>query len=423
MTKSVLHCVLMTAFAVAAFAQEPQIAWETDFDEALKAAKADGKPLFIAFIMDNESANDQVAQTHFHDGEVVAQSKNFHCLIASVGVHATTSADKCPRFGCASCASHQKTQQRAQTMYLKSPEVSAPQFLFIKPDGETMLLRSVWLIGPSELKKKMRLALGFNDPAKAGDDVKKQSDDATRLIGEADGNNTVKRSAALKGLTNLDDPRIIEFLIKQTGEGVDEPRRVEAVNAMGSKGNAKALPVLLKLLGTNAAQLRNHVVISIEKLAMAEAGPALYAALKKETKDRLRANLVRALAVCDPKTPDHLKSIVAMIGAGSQIERCSAIRATFDVPMNDAIKKALLLAAKDTTAQIRGSAYYALARRQIKEAIPIIEKGIPQEKVQEVKALAESALSMLKQTEYDGPNADDILKKFLVDDDIRTDTK
>ena len=55
----------------------------------------------------------------------------------------------------------------------------------------------------------------------------------------------------------------------------------------------------------------------------------------------------------------------------------------------------------------------------MKEAIPIIEKAIPQEKVKDVKALAESSLAMLKGTNYDGPNADDILKGFLLDEDLR----
>src|SRR5688572_33313049 len=122
MTRSVLHCALTLVLCAGLGAQDPQIAWEPDFDAALKAAKADGKPIFIAFIMDQEPANDQVAKTHFHDRDVVATSKEFHCLIASVGVHGATSADLCPRFGVIPCAGHQKTQMRAQTAYLKSPE-------------------------------------------------------------------------------------------------------------------------------------------------------------------------------------------------------------------------------------------------------------------------------------------------------------
>src|SRR5262249_36020332 len=159
-------------------------------------------------------------------------------------------------------------------------------------------------------------------------------------------------------LSTLDDPRIIDFLVKQTAETVDEPRRIEAIDAMGKRGNAKALPVLLKLLQSASMQIRNHATISLEKLGMMEAGPGLFLALKKEQKSNVKGNLARSLAVCDSKPPDHLNAIVALIGAGPQIERVSAIRASFDVPMSEPLKKALLAAAKDGTAQIRTSAFY-----------------------------------------------------------------
>ena len=68
------------------------------------------------------------------------------------------------------------------------------------------------------------------------------------MLTQANDNNTIKRLEGLQKLAGLDDPRVIGFLIKQTAEGVDEQRRIEAVDAMGTKGNAKALPVLLKLL-------------------------------------------------------------------------------------------------------------------------------------------------------------------------------
>jgi HEAT repeat protein len=412
-------CALVLVFALGLIPGDPQIAWETDFDATLKAAKADGKPIFVAFIMDDESANDEIARNHFHDKEIVELSKSFHCLICSIGVHAKTSSEICPRFGAIPCSAHQNVEQRARAAYIQSSQASAPQFIFVKPDGETILVRSVWAIGPAELRKKMKLALGYNDPGKAGDDVTRHKAEVDRLLALADDKNAVKRASALASLSTLDDPRIVEFLAKQTGESVDEPRRIEAVDAMGKRGNAKSLPVLLKLLASGSAQMRNHVTIALEKLGMMEGGPAIYAALKKEQKDNVKSNLVRALAVCDSQPPEHMKMILGMISTGSQIERCSAIRATLDVKMSDALKKALLTAAKDTTAQVRGAAYYALAVRQIKEGTSIIEKAIPQEKVKDVKHLAESALSMLKGTPYDGPSADDIMKGFLIDEDLR----
>ena len=404
---------LVLALCAIVRAQEPSIAWEADFDEALKAAKADNKPIMVAFIMDAEPANDEVAKDHFHDPDVVAHSKSFHCLIASMGVHAPDSdRGVCPRFGTSTCDCHRRTQGKAQSAYLQSSEVSAPQFIFLKPDGETVLVRHVWMLPKADLVKKMRLALGFSDPTKVDEAAKQVAADVTRILVEADDNNAVKRAEGLRKLAELDDPRIIEFLIKQTGEGVDEQRRLEAVDAMGTKGNAKALPVLLKLLHSKSTQIRARVASSLERLAMPEAGPALLAALKREPKDNVKACCVRALAVCDPKTPAHVKAVVAMIGSGAQNERCAAIRASFDVPLDDALKKALIAAAKDANGPVRGAAFCALAKHKVKDAIPIIEKAIPQEKIQDVKSVAQGALAILTQPAYDGPSPADLFSRL-----------
>jgi HEAT repeat protein len=213
----------------------------------------------------------------------------------------------------------------------------------------------------------------------------------------------------------MDDPRIMDFLIKQTAEGVDELRRLEAVDAMGTEGNAKALTVLTKLLQSKSAQIRNHVAMALEKIRMLEAGPALLGALKREPKDNVKASCVRALAACDPKTPTHAKAVVAMIASGSsQIERIAAIRAACDLAIDDSLKKALLAAGKDNSAQIRGAAFCALAHHKVKDAVPLIERSLAQEKVQEVKRVTQGALSILTQENYEGQSAKDLLGALIV---------
>jgi HEAT repeats len=397
----------------------PGIAWECDFDAVLKAAKADNRPIMIAFIMDDEPSNEEVVKVHFHDKDVVANSKSFHCMIACIGVHAERSSEgACPRYGSPTCGLHQKDHQRAATAYLQSAEISAPQFLFLKPDGETMLLRHVWMLPPDELVRKMRLALGFSDPAKVTEAEKKVSEEVTKVLEEANDNNTVKRVAALAKLAMLDDPRILEFLIKQTSESVDGPRRLEAIDAMGTKGNAKALPVLAGLLKSSSVQIRNHAVVSLEKLAMAECAPAIRNALKNETKDNVRANLVRALAISDPKTPQHVKIITSMIETGGPKERIGALRASLDLSISDSLKKALLTAAKDNSAQIRVCAFCALAKHQVKEAVTLMEKAIPQEKIQEAKAVTQEALAILTKTGNPASPAD-LMSRLVMDDRLR----
>jgi HEAT repeat protein len=413
MDRCLAWCGVLLALSALAAAQQPTIAWEADFDAALKAAKADGKPIMVAFIMDAEPANDEVANDHFHDKDIVAASQGFHCLVASVGLHgAKPDEGVCQRFGTSTCACHQRVQMRAQTAYLQSPEVSAPQFIFLKPDGETVLLRHVWMLPKAELYKKMRLALGFNDPAKVSEAEKQVGQEVALALQEADDNNAVKRMEGLRKLAALDDPRIMEFLIKQTAEGVDEQRRLEAIDAMGTKGNAKALPALLKLLPNKSAQIRARVIGSLERLAMPEAGPALLAALKREPKDNLKALCVRALAICDPKTPAHAKAVIGMIAAGSQTERCAAIRASFELAPDASVKKALLVAAKDNSAQVRGCAFCALAHHKVQEGAQVIEKAISLEKVQAVKGVAEAALAILAGESKDGASARDLLARL-----------
>lgn len=155
------------ALALTAAAQESQIAWQPDFDAALKLAQSEKKPLFIVFLMDNEPANDSVAGSHLHDKGLVELSRSFVCLIASPGKHGDAAA--CPKFGAGSCAQHAQVEMRARTAYMNSPRVAAPQFLAVAPDGKTVILRHVYVLAASELENKLRIALGGLDPSKGGD--------------------------------------------------------------------------------------------------------------------------------------------------------------------------------------------------------------------------------------------------------------
>jgi HEAT repeat protein len=371
----------------------------------------------IAFIMDDEPACAEIVKTHFHEKNVVEASQSFHCLAASVGIHATTSAEGvCGQFGCNTCSSHQRISMRAQAVYIQSTRVSAPQFLFLRSDGETVLLRHVWELAPSELLKKMKLALMFSDPSKADEAAKHASAEVTEAMETIrTSKDPYKRSMALQKLASLDDPRIMDFLIKQTtDENVETPRRLEAIGAMGARGNAKALPALIKTLKSALPGIRNRSAIAIETLAMLDAGDALVAAFKTEQNEGIKGNLLRALAVCDSTTPEHVKLIMSMIDGGPARVRGAAIRASFDLVMSADLKKSLLAAAKHTAPGVRAAAFCALAHHQIKEAIPIIEAALPHELVPEIKKAAQGSLAILKaEPDYEGPTAADLLARIV----------
>src|SRR5712675_2089228 len=55
----------------------PRIAWESDFDAALQRAQKESKPLLVAFLKDNEPANDETINQHYADPEIVKLSGKF----------------------------------------------------------------------------------------------------------------------------------------------------------------------------------------------------------------------------------------------------------------------------------------------------------------------------------------------------------
>ncbi len=418
-----LACCLLALFASALRGQSQGIHWEADWGSGLKRAQAEGKPLMVAFIMDAEPANDEVARLHFHDEKVVAASKDFVCMIAALGTHdpVTGGSEICSRFGCVKCTEHRAMHIRAQEALLRSDQVSAPQFVFVKPDGKSVILRHVWMLAPQQLVKKMNVALALHDPSKGGELLKEMRADVESKIAAAADNNASKRQAALDELLALDDPRIDEFLVRQTAETVDEQKRLEAIDAMGgARSNGTIAAVLHKLLESKSSQVRAHAAVAVERLGQAESGPALAAALKRESKERVRSDLIRALAVCDPITPAYRKAVISAIGQGSQSERIAAIRAVIPFRGDDGVNKALLAAAKDSAAQVRAAAYSALARRDVRDAVGLLRSAVKTEKLLDVRNLANASLARITGESWPGPDGESAVSVNLIDEDLRS---
>ncbi len=214
---------------------------------------------------------------------------------------------------------------------------------------------------------------------------------------------------------------VAEFLAKQTAEGVDDVKRIEAVAAIADFGrsNGGLLPVLHKLLASPSVRFRSHVAVALEKIGAPDSGPALAAALRKETKDRAKAALLRALAVCDGVTPAHKKAIVAAAKAGGQIERTAALRAMADLDLGTEGEAVVMAALKDGSGPVRATAYFAAAKQNVKGALQIVEKQAAGEKASEIRQVAEAALAGLRDGAFDSATAGGLLKPYLSDEDLR----
>lgn len=393
---------LLVAIQCVLAAQEARvIQWEKDFDVALTRAKAENKPIMITFLMKGESANEDVARNHLHDAGIVAESRKFVCLIGCIGLHGEAAADACPTFDGLTCAQHETAERRARTLYMDSPVVEAPQFLFLGPDGKKVLLRHVWLLSAHELLKKMQLAHAFHDPKNAPPELKERRDRVAELLKQADGNNQDERRMALSALAAEEDPRVVDFLLKQTGAEVDSTRRLEAIDSMRSKGNAKFLPCLHALLKQKDTQLRIHVVAALEGIGMRESAKPLLDVLAKETQDRVRAHLIRALATCE-KDPAVLRThLLKMLRSTAQADYVAASRVAESQPRHEEIDAALRKLAAATSSAARIAAYHAIGVLKIMEAKPLLERQVPQDR-DPAKSVGLWALAQLGGAPYTG---------------------
>jgi HEAT repeat protein len=394
------------------------VAWREDFEAALKEAADSKKPIFVLFLMENEVANDEVADLHLHDPDVVKLSREFVCLIANPGSHDPDASGKCSKFGSCTCKGHQGADMAARAEYTNSPRVVAPQFLFLAPDGKTVLVRRLYTIPAADLVRKMRTALARLDPKKADPSLDEEKKLVDELLAKADSNNASTRADALQTLATFDDPRVVEFLARQTGEDVDEAKRLEAVHAIADRGSANGLllPTLHKLVASRSARMRSNAVVALRKIGAPDSAPVLAAALRKESKDRVRACIFRALAVCDSVTPEYRKLLIAGAKSGGQTERTSALRALADVPSDPEVDKVLVTAVKESSNALRAAAYYSLGVRDVKSAADVVARQAAVEKATDMKKLGALAAEGLKSgASFDAAAADSLVSLFLVE--------
>jgi HEAT repeat protein len=221
----------------------------------------------------------------------------------------------------------------------------------------------------------MELAYAFFDPASAPKGFKKHVDHVTRLLEAADSNNQSTRRNALKTLATVDDPRITDFLVKQTLPGVGKLKKKEAIFYMRVRGNAKVLPRLHQLLKAKDNLTRIFTAVALEGIGMEESMKHLLIAYKREQKDRVRSHLLRALAGCctDPKRLE--KIVIKGIKARPMVDRVTALHIASSLDQTKKLTKALLKALNERNSQVRSAAYIAVGTMPVMEAKkPIVRK-------------------------------------------------
>ncbi|MEE9393265.1 MAG: HEAT repeat domain-containing protein [Planctomycetota bacterium] len=383
--------------------KRPMVAWQPDYEAALKLAKIEKKPLMVAFILRGEPANETVCDEHFRDELICEMSKKFVCLLAlstfrdlEEGETTDLSKELVEKLEpTATLEQLKKVEHDARYGLLESNRVSTPQFFFLKPDGESVLLHHVYTLSPERLLEKMQKAFHFFDPSwDLPKDMKEinanEVVEVEELVKLSDDKNMVTRRAAMAKLAGKDHPMVIEFLIKQTGKTVKTQRRLEAIRAMAQKGQIKFLDCLHKLLPKESSfQIRSNVANAIGTIGLVESAEVLAKAVKKERKDNVRSLLMRAWAKCAGGESDaYAKSLNKMLKSRSNVDRLTALYLIGLMAKEVPLEAEVIKAARDKSSRIRGAAYFAIGSKKWTKAKKRLEKRFNSEAGEVKKACA-----------------------------------
>ncbi len=376
------------------------IAWESDFDGALQRAQKESKPILVAFLMDNEPANDETIG-HYADPEVVQLSRKFVCLVCCIGEH-PSDGGQCAKFHGVTCAHHRAIEKKARARWLVGEDVCAPQHVLCDPKGK-VILRKVYLIPQQALKKCMAIAVnavGADPDSKALVDEEKGRVDG--WLRDLDATNLEVREAALRELGVADDARALPAVLQRAKASNEDMTRLAAINALAKKGNYAAVKPLLAMLGDAKAQIVIRAATALETIQIPDATSDVLKALRKERRDRVRGFLLRAAARSSPANAAVRDACVqALKGASAQLQPCVLIalgRLNPDAAVVEAVRP--LLSAKNQNT--RALAAWVLGSQATPACASALEALLQVEKTPEVQEIARAALARCRGEKVDG---------------------
>jgi HEAT repeat protein len=379
-----------------------QIAWEESYESALERAKKESKPLFVAFIMDNEPANDETCQQHYKDPEIVALSAKMVCVIGNVGTHAPSGP--CPKFGAITCEQHKKAEIKARNAIFKTEILRAPQHVFCAPSG-VELFRKVYIISKAEMKKAMAVALSGNTKEAALTELAAaERARVDKLFKDIESHNADVRDAAFKELATADDARAIPAVLAKAKPGNDDNVRISAILALGVKGNHSAIKPLLGIIKDGGSSLTVAALSALEMIELPDPVPEMLALYKKEQNERVKGHALRALAHSLPEGAEVQKVCLAALTGNSNQTTATALLAISYLKPDPKIAAALKPLLETKNQAIRGLAIWDFGKQRDKALVPILEKMGREEKVPELRDIANKAAAYCggaKMDDYD----------------------
>lgn len=386
-------CLALGLVVAASSAQESapttrSIAWERSYDAALARAKAESRPVFVAFNRDDEPANDDTAVRVYHDPRIVALSREFVCVPASIGHHA--GVGDCPRFPGVRCRDHQECEGRARAALLESNTVEVPQHVFLAADG-TVLFHKVWFVDVDVLAKLMEQALVRTRPEWAAKAASRPAGDGSAPA-PADGGAAAPVEPPPTDLQDLfraltalrtSKPGNRQPAADQVGamRGPDVESALTALldvrdadlnfavlRAIGKAGRIERLPLVLPRLEADQPTIRRAAIVACEELAAAEAADALVRRLAVEQDGPTLGELLRATAVLCPKRPEPRAAAIRALRHREEGVVRQAVIALGVLPPDDAAEAVLAGQLENARSErTRAGAAWSLAEHGLKK--------------------------------------------------------
>lgn len=106
------------------------IKWQRTFQDALRVARTENRPIMVAVNMDGEIASEHFAGIRYRSVETGEMMSKYACVIASVYRHTPRDYDEngnrvpCPRFGTVTCGEHIECERQLYDKYFEGRRIS-----------------------------------------------------------------------------------------------------------------------------------------------------------------------------------------------------------------------------------------------------------------------------------------------------------
>ncbi|MBI5432514.1 MAG: hypothetical protein HZA52_06770 [Planctomycetes bacterium] len=126
------------------------VVWQRSFDDALRVARAENRPILVAVNMDGEIASEHFAGVRYREPETAALLARYVCVIASVYRHTPRDHDEqgrrveCPRFGTVTCNEHIENERLLYAKYFDGKRISPRHIVLDLEEKETLDVYFSW---------------------------------------------------------------------------------------------------------------------------------------------------------------------------------------------------------------------------------------------------------------------------------------